>query len=100
MRTMNATDARIHFGEVMRQVVNEQVPIVVERGGEPCVIIISVAEYERLKQIQNVQVSWQERVGQAREQIAADLGGRTLPPSEEIIRLMREERDDEILDLR
>jgi prevent-host-death family protein len=34
-RTVSATQARIHFGELMRRVVESQEPIIVERGGKP-----------------------------------------------------------------
>jgi prevent-host-death family protein len=33
-RTMSATDARVHFGEVMRHVVERGESVIVERGGE------------------------------------------------------------------
>jgi prevent-host-death family protein len=31
-RVVSATEARIHFGELMRQAVESQEPIIVERG--------------------------------------------------------------------
>lgn len=99
MRRMSATEARIHFGEVMRRVVNEQEPILVERSGEAHVVILSVAQYERLRAAQKAQTDWRERVEVARQRAAADLGGRSLPPAEAVIREMREERDGERLDL-
>lgn len=45
---MSATQARVHFGEVLRRVENNEV-ITVERGGEPKAVVISIAEYQRLK---------------------------------------------------
>ena len=100
MRRMSATDARIHFGELMRQVVTRQEPVLVERGGEAHVVIMSVAQYERMKAAQEAQTDWRECVDAARERVAADLGGRPLPPVEDIIATMHEERDGELLDLR
>lgn len=100
MRKISATEARIHFGEVMRRAVVQQEPTIVERGGEPHVVILSVAQYERLKAAQEAHTGWQERVELARRQAAADLGDRSLPAAETIIRQMREARDDELLDLR
>lgn len=100
MRRMSATDARIHFGELMRQVVTDQEPILVERGGQAHVVVISAAQYERLKAAQDTQVNWRERVDEARKRAAVDLGRRVLPPVEEVIVEMREERDGELLDLR
>lgn len=100
MQRMSATEARIHFGELMRKAVVGQEPILVERGGEPYVVILSVAQYERLKAMEEAHRGWQERVDAARQRAANDLGSRSLPPAEEVIRTMREERDGEFLDLR
>lgn len=100
MRRVSATEARIHFGELMRRAVSGQEPIIVERSGEPHVVILSVAQFERLKAAQEAYTGWQERVDEARQRVLADLSGRSLPPAEELIRKMREDRDGELLDLR
>lgn len=99
MRRVSATEARVHFGELMRHAVTDQEPILVERDGKAYVVIISVAQYERLKAGQEMQTNWRDRVELARQGAAKDLQGRSLPPAEEIIREMREERDGELLDL-
>jgi prevent-host-death family protein len=99
-RTMSATDVRVRFGEVMRWVVERRKPIIVERGGKPHVVVLSVEEYERLRAGQRERDDWRDLVRQAREQIRIDLGERVLPPPEEIIRQMREERDAQLLALR
>jgi hypothetical protein len=69
---------------------------IVERGGKSCVVVISVDEYERLVRGQQPQ-DWKGLVAQARAQIQADWGGRELPPPEEILRQIREERDAQLL---
>ncbi len=92
-RTMSATEARIHFGELMRHVVEHQEPVIVEHSGKPHVVVISVEKYERLLAAQKEGEDWRELVRQAREQIQADLGERDLTPPEEVLREMREERD-------
>jgi prevent-host-death family protein len=99
-RVVSATEARIRFGELMRWVVEGREPVIVERGGKPYVVVLSVTEYERLQIGQEEQEPWRELVHRARKQIRAELGGRELPPSEEIIRQMREERDEQLLALR
>ncbi len=99
-RTVSATEARIHFGELMRQVVQSHEPIIIERSGEPHVVVLSVAEYERLLRAQRQRENWRELVDQAREQIRTELGDRKLPPPEEILRQIREERDAQLLALR
>ena len=92
-RVVSATEARNRFGELMRWVVESQQPVIVKRGGKPHVVVLSVAEYERLLADQREEEPWKELVDRAREQIRAELGERKLPPPEEVIRQMREERD-------
>jgi prevent-host-death family protein len=99
-RVVTATEARIHFGELMREVIEHRRPIIVERGGKPQVVVLSVAEYERLLAAQPKQADWKELVRRAREQVQAELGERKLPPPEDMIREMREERDAQLMDLR
>jgi hypothetical protein len=59
-----------------------------------------VQEYKRLLMGQQQQDKWQDLVRQARTQIQADLAGRELPPPEEILAQIREERDEQLLALR
>jgi len=99
-RVVTATEARIHFGELMREVVENQQPVIVERGGKPQVVVLSINEYETLLAGKVQREDWKELVRWAREQVRADLGDRKLPPAEDIIREMREERDAQLMDLR
>ena len=99
-RIVSATEARIHFGEMMRRVTEGQEEIIVERSGKPQMVMISIAEYDRLKSNGGAESTWQEKIAHARALIAKDLGGRELPPAVEIIRKMREERDEYLLGLR
>lgn len=99
-RRVSATDARIHFGELMRDVVEKQQAVVVERSGEPHVVVISIDKYERLRAAHEEQEDWRELVSRAREQVRADLHGRELTPPEDVLRQMREERDEQLAALR
>ena len=99
-RTVSATEARVHFGELMRHVVEHQQPVIVEHSGKPHVVVISVEKYERLLTAQKEGEDWRELVRQAREQIQADLGGRDLTPPEEVLREVREERDARLAAMR
>jgi prevent-host-death family protein len=95
-RVVSATEARIRFGELMRQAVETNEAIVVERGGKSYVVVLSVEEYERLVRRQQ-RAEWKELAHAARAQIQADLGGRTLPSPEEILEEAREGRDGQLL---
>jgi prevent-host-death family protein len=85
-RVVSATEARIRFGELMRWAVESQQPVIVERGGRPHVVVLSVTKYERLLADQQEEEPWRELVHRAREQIRAELGERELTPPEEVIR--------------
>jgi prevent-host-death family protein len=102
-RTVSATEARIRFGELMRRVTEEGDRVIVERAGKPHVVVLSVAEYKRL-QVRQQHDGWRaalEQVREVRDQISARRGDEPLSPSpEEIIRRMREERSEQLTDLR
>ena len=49
--TVNATEARIHFGELMQQAIDRGEPIIVERGGKAHVVVLSIDAYRRLLKI-------------------------------------------------
>jgi prevent-host-death family protein len=101
-RSVSATEARIHLGELMRWAVENDEPIIVERGGQPHVVLLSIAEYEQLKASGQRQ-SWQDALDQAVRvgaKIQSRRKGKPLTPPEEIIRQMREEQDAKFADLR
>ena len=97
---MSATEARVHFGELMQRVVENAAPVIVEKAGKPQVVVLSVTEYERLR-------AASEQFGD--DSVFADIlafaskirAGKQeelTPSPEEIIRQMREERDEQLLD--
>jgi prevent-host-death family protein len=98
-QVVSATDIRIHFGEFMRRAVEGKETIIVERGGKPQVVILSIEEYIQLKATQETEPSWEEQVRHARERILTELGDRALPPPEEMIRQMREERTGQMMEV-
>jgi len=94
-RVLGATEARIHFGELMRRVVARRETVVVERDGKPQVVILAVEEYERLRRAA-VHAEWETALASAAEvgaRIERRRGGAALPPAEDVIRAAREERD-------
>jgi len=99
-RIVSATEARVHFGELLRQVSEEGQTIIVERDGRPQAVVISVAEYERM--LGQETPNWQtalERLRLIGERILERRQGLPLPPPEEWIREAREERDEQLANL-
>jgi prevent-host-death family protein len=96
---VSATEARVHFGELMRRAVQTGEPIIVERDGKPIVVVLHVDEYERLVKGQQ-QADWRDLVRRAHAQVQQDLGGQPLPPPEQVLEHLREERDEQLLALR
>jgi hypothetical protein len=100
-RTVSATEARVHFGELIRHAVESQEPIIVERRGQasyrtPFHCRIRTAT----KRAQDQQEDWLVLVDKTRKHIQEELGDRKLPPLEDILRQIRKERDAQLWDLR
>jgi prevent-host-death family protein len=83
------------FEEVIREVIEDDRVWIVAKEGQPEVVIMSFDEYDCLRF--NDSDGWGERLSQLHESIRASLGGRQLPPSEDVIREMREERDQQLI---
>lgn len=94
--------ARARLGDVMRRVLEHDETILVEHGGQARVVMLSVAEYERLRQgeAKPKLEDWRMKLAQTHELILQEGGEHLAPPAEEMIRQGREERDERILDLR
>jgi len=88
-KIVSATEARVHFGEILRQV--QIAPVVIERGGEPLAVILSKKEYDRLTEGED----WRDALAEAHQAIR-ELGDRELPDPAEMIREAREIRDEQI----
>lgn len=89
---VSATDARVHFGELMRRAVETGEPITVERGGNPYVVVVSAEVFARLQANQRTRAEVLDRVRRHRERLLEEIGDRELPDIAELIRDMREER--------
>ncbi len=99
-RVISATEARIRLGEWMRRAAEQGDVIIVARSGQPYVVMLSYEAYRRL-QGEESRPAWEEtleRILALRAQIRKELGDRQLPPPEEVIRQMREERDAQIME--
>lgn len=99
-RTVSATEARVRFGELMQRVADGGETVIVERDGVPRVAILSIDSYKHLKGDESPWEQWQADLRRLHERLRAELGDTQLPSSVEIIRQMREERDNHLASLR
>ena len=99
-RTISATEARVKFGELMRRVYENDETVIVERDGEPRIAIVSIDSYKQMKGEESPWERWQADLKHLHERLRAELQGRPLPSSVEIIRQMREERDEQLANVR
>jgi prevent-host-death family protein len=95
-KTITATEARVHLGEVIRSVNESKEHYIVEKSGTPVAIILSHDEYARLTVSLQTETEpeWMQRAEEARTMIAE---ARNCVPytSEEIINFIKAGRDDE-----
>ncbi len=92
-RVVSATEARVHFGEMMRRVVEDEEAVIVERVGKPQMVLISLERYEQYKALTPGKSQWEAMLQEVHELLPRELGDQVLPPPDEIVREMREERD-------
>lgn len=109
-RTISATDARVHFGEVLRGVSEERATYMVERSGTPVAVVIPVEEYEALRQQTELEGSlqpepeayvrpeWLENAIRVGQEVAASRVGQPPIDWDRMIQEGREERDAELLE--
>lgn len=94
LKTISATKARIHFGDVMKQA--KIAPVIVERDGKAVVVVLSKKTYDQLI-IAKSQANLQKRLDILHAQIRVELKGKKLPDISEFIRQGREQRDEQLL---
>jgi len=93
-KTYSATEARIHFGELLRLVAEEDRHVIVERGGKPTAVVISLKRFEEMRRrTEPAGTDPVDGVLALGRRIAKRRKGKSLTPPEEIIRELREERD-------
>jgi len=83
-RTVTATEARVHFGEMLRIVREQGGPVIVERAGEPEAALISIddlRELQRHKPQPEVN-NWADRMMEVHRRIAEKWQGPGLTAEE------------------
>jgi len=103
---VSATEVKNSWGRVVKRVLQQREPALVENKGKPMVVILPVDEYEQLVDRQQAEAHKEEQLmllGEAErfaKEIASRYADQPVIDSVELIREMREERDDELLGLR
>lgn len=88
-KTISATEARVHFGEVLRDA--QTGPVLVERQGKPLAVVLSKQLYDELSS--GSRSSWRDLAAQARDLVVRDRGDTPLPDPSEMLRAEREDQD-------
>ena len=94
-RAIDATEVGNHISELIQQVVEQQQPLIIESEGKPQVVMLSIAEYERLLSANTVEVGQTplgRKLSQIRQQIVAT--GEPLLSLEEVNREVAERRGE------
>ena len=99
VHTVSATEARVHFGELLQRVVQAREPVTIERAGKPQAVLLALEDYQRLVENQHTAPVWQEKLNKARQQIQTKLAARRLPDPAKIIRDGRDQRDRDIINI-
>jgi prevent-host-death family protein len=97
-RRLSATEARVHFGELLRRIAESGETVIVERGGTAAAAIVPIVAYERWKAAASPQ-SWRdalERARQVRSAMAPKFAAQKVPTLDEIIHAARQERDAQL----
>ena len=86
-RTVTATEARVHLGDVLRAVTELGQDVIVERSGKPEAVFISVADYEAFRRLQREERAndWAAQADALRAEIANRWQGPPLGDVDEMI---------------
>jgi prevent-host-death family protein len=93
---MSATEARVHFGALLRDVAERGETVIVERSGMPQIAVISVREYERLRGGQMAKSEWERELDELHDLIRRRHGDQVMPDAVELVNAGRDERDAEL----
>jgi prevent-host-death family protein len=93
---VSATEARVHFGELLRAVTEDAETLVIERFGQPIAVVLPFQQYQNLLSNQ-LMAHWEIRLEEARKLFQETYRGVEPPDPVELVNAGRQERDDAIL---
>jgi prevent-host-death family protein len=101
-KTISATEARVHFGQWLRRVSEQNLTVIVEKAGKPEAVLLSMDAYGRLQGALSAGARPDPLAAARalRERIHARRGGQPMSSPEDVIARMREDRQDELTPLR
>lgn len=99
VKVVSATEARVHFGDVTRRVEEQGEAVIVQRDGREVVAIIPIDAYRQYEEARATRRDWWHELEEIHRLLRAEIGDRPLPPADEVLAQLREERDAELLDL-
>ena len=97
---VSATEARIHFGKLMRRATETGQPIYVEKSGKTQIVVLAIDEFERLTANRSAYTSLNTDLDELHARILKERPDGLLPDPIDVIRQMREERSEQLLNLR
>jgi len=103
---VSATEVKNSWGRVVKRVLQRREPALVESKGKPTVVILPADDYERLVTERNVEASKRQQLllldeaERFAKEVAAHYTQDYQPDSVELLRELREERDDRLMGLR
>jgi prevent-host-death family protein len=93
-KTVSATEARVHFGELLRGVAEEDETYIVERSGKPTAVLVSFEEYQETQK-HKPKERWEILLEES-QRIFRESGAE-VPDAVKLINEGRQERDDATL---
>jgi len=98
---MSATEARVHFGEVLKAVSEQGDSVIVERAGQRLAVVVPMSDYEQLRSRSDRWARSMEGIRRLREYLQAErAAGRLRDVDIDVegdLRRSREERDEQLL---
>jgi prevent-host-death family protein len=92
----NATEAKLHFGEILNRAVYAEQPTIVTRHGKPVAIIASIKEWENRSEKpgkKNSGPSWLRKMTLVQNQIEERRKRLGIKATSDSVQLIRELRD-------
>lgn len=86
-RTVSATEARVHLGQMLRAVNQAGEDVIIERSGKPEGVIISMKDYQEFRRLRPKATTsdWSARFLALRAEILAEMGDKELGDVDEMI---------------